>query len=195
MNNAQIPTGKIRSVSAACEQAHSLEDGLCPFDFRHPRELRAVVPHVDGFGQPGLDHCFVVDGYDGDHDRHHHAGDDEKPLLPVAVLFHPGSGRSLSVWSTQPGVQVYSSNWLPSHRDRHDDDHDHDDDHHQASAAHEGRGQCADGDLMMQQHCALCLETQHFPDAVNHAEEWGSALSTICSPEHPYAEDVLFRFS
>lgn len=57
---------------------------------------------------------------------------------------HPASGRIMEVFSTQPGVQFYTANFLP------EDD------------SLPGKG------TFYKKHGAFCLETQNYPDAVNH---------------------------
>ena len=68
-------------------------------------------------------------------------------MTPVAVLRHPSSGRRLEVSGTQPGVQVYTANWMP-----------------------EG------GNGPFSQHNGIALETQHFPNAPN-APEWAPGVT------------------
>lgn len=106
-----------------------------PFDFRSPAALGQRIPDVDGGGRPGLDHCFVVRGGAGDGD----AGAPSPPLREIAELRDPGSGRVMRVRGTQPGVQVYTGNWLGD----------------------------MDSAEKLRPHNAVCLETQHFPDSPN----------------------------
>jgi aldose 1-epimerase len=108
---ALMPTGRLVSVEGT------------PFDFRAPRRIGERIGATGG----GYDHCYVVD-----------PAPDTEGLSRAAILRDPESGRSMEVLTTQPGVQVYSGNFL----DR-------------------------SGFL---RHGALCLETQHYPDCVNHPE-------------------------
>lgn len=84
-----IPTGEIASVAGT------------PFDFRESRLIGARInekhPQL-GYGR-GYDHCFVIDGA-------------PETLRPAATLTHPASGRVLEVETTEPGLQVYTGNWL-----------------------------------------------------------------------------------
>lgn len=66
----------------------------------------------------------------------------------IAVLRHAASGRTMRVLTTQPGVQLYTGNWLPGPPD--------------APATGEWGPHT--------RYRALCLETQNFPDAVNKRE-------------------------
>jgi aldose 1-epimerase len=113
-----IPTGEMRDVSGTA------------FDFRKPAAIGARIHDDDeqlklagGYG-----HNFVLDGAAGMHQ--------------AAEMFDPETGRTLEVSTTEPGVQVYSSNLL--------------------GGSVKGRGGVA-----YPRYSALCLETQHFPDSPN----------------------------
>lgn len=76
-----------------------------------------------------------------------------------------GTGRVLELWTNQPGVQLYTANMLKETV---------------------GKGGC-----VYRRHGALCLETQGFPDAVNHP----SFPSQIFDPGQTYNHTMLFKFS
>ena len=98
------------------------------------------------------DYCFVLNhGHSLDH--------------PAAVLFHPDSGRRLSLFCTQPGIQVYTANFLDGSLKGHQD-------------------------VIYEQHHAVCLETQHFPDSPNHPE----FPSTLLRPGETYRHQSRFVF-
>ncbi|MEO1041757.1 MAG: aldose epimerase family protein [Pseudomonadota bacterium] len=81
-----IPTGQACSVEGT------------PFDFRRPKAIGQEIDAANqqlAYGQ-GYDHCFVLNVGDG----------------PAARLTDPVSGRVLLVYTDQPGMQVYSGNWL-----------------------------------------------------------------------------------
>ncbi len=80
-----IPTGALRPVAGT------------PLDFRVPAPLRRAI------GAGGIDHCFVIDV----------PGDHRDSAEPGVVLVDPLSGRSLTVTTDQPGVQIYTGNRLP----------------------------------------------------------------------------------
>ena len=104
----------------------------------------------------GFDINYEVDGWDG--------GDGG--LRKVAAVRDPASGRALELWANQPGVQLYTSNWLSGVK---------------------GKGGAVYG-----QYGAVCLETQGFPDAVNHP----NFPSVIVRPTGAaYRHDMLFKFS
>ncbi|MCG7860279.1 galactose-1-epimerase, partial [Flavihumibacter sediminis] len=92
----------------------------------------------------GYDHNYVLNNTDGS-------------LRKVAHLADPVSGRFLEVWTTEPGIQFYSGNFLDG-----------------KFINHTGTA--------VQLHTALCLETQHFPDSPNKKE----FPSTILEPGKKY---------
>jgi aldose 1-epimerase len=137
-----IPTGEIAPVAGT------------PMDFRRPTAIGARIR--DGFPQlligRGYDHNWVLD--------RHGAG-----LSLAARLTEPDSGRVLSVYTTEPGIQFYSGNFLDgsftgtSHR-------------------------------MYRQGDGLALETQHFPDSPNHP----NFPSTVLRPGQTYQTTTVFQF-
>jgi aldose 1-epimerase len=101
-------------------------------------------------------------GYD-----HNYALDNQTgTLAPAAVVYDPSSGRVMEVLTTEPGIQFYTGNFL-------------------------------DGTLVgkagvaYKQHFGVCLETQHYPDSVNHA----NFPSTILEPGKTYRTTTTYRFS
>ena len=107
------------------QEIASVED--TPFDFREPAAIgeRIHAPHPQLQRAGGYDHNWVLEG----------AG-----LRPVATLEDPGSGRTMEVATTEPGLQFYSGNFLDG----------------------------TVGDLAYRS--GLCLETQHFPDSPNRPD-------------------------
>ncbi len=89
----------------------------------------------------------------------------EGELAPVARLEEPDSGRALELWATQPGLQFYAGNFL-----------------------HEGV--VGKGGAVYGRRSALCLETQHFPDAPHHPH----FPSTVLRPGEVYRQRAEFRF-
>lgn len=92
-----------------------------PFDFRRPKPIGADIDAAGGY-----DVCFAIRDADG-------------KLRPAAKMVHPGSGRVMEVWTTEPGVQLYTA----EHFDR--------------SPGVAGHGKRE----------AFCLECQHYPDSPN----------------------------
>lgn len=135
VDNGLIPTGEIRQVAGT------------PFDFRSPMPIGSRIDSVPG----GYDHNYVLNNADGS-------------LRKVAHLAEPVSGRFLEVWTTEPGVQFYSGNFLDG-----------------KFSNHTG--------TPVQLHTALCLETQHFPDSPNKKE----FPSTILEPGKKYYTETVYK--
>ncbi len=114
-----IPTGELRPVEGT------------PFDFRTPKPIGQDI-HAD-YDQltaaKGYDHNFCLNQGDG---------------VKIRVC-EPKSGRTLSVTTDRPGVQLYTGNFLDGTK--------------------KGKGGCP-----MIRHSGFCLETQVYPDAPNHAD-------------------------
>ena len=140
----QIPTGELRPVAGTA------------FDFRTPR---AVGTAIADFADEqialakGYDHNFVLN-HPGELDR------------PAAVLSCPATGITLTVYTDQPGIQVYSAN--------------------NVNGTLTGKG-----GIPLQAQTAVCLETQHFPDSPNHPE----FPSTVLRPGGTFASTTVFAFS
>lgn len=83
----------------------------------------------------------------------------------AAKLRHPASGRTVIVETTQPGIQFYTGNFL--------------------------KGQTGKGGKVYALRSGCCLETQHFPDSVNHPE----FPSTILEPGQTYRQECSYRFT
>jgi len=139
VDNTLIPTGQISPVKGT------------PLDFTHPATIGSRITGMKG--QPGgFDHNLVL-------------GDPGKLKL-AARVFDPASGRQMEVWTTEPGVQFYSGNFLDG-------------------SIRGKRG------INYAQHAALCLETQHYPDSVNHA----NFPSIILRPGESYRSETAYKFS
>jgi len=119
VNNNLIPTGKLLDVKGT------------PFDFTTAKTVGdhiKSIPKIEGLPQ-GYDHCFVLP-------------DDSKNLKFAARVKDSVSGRSMEIYTTQPGIQFYSGNFL------------------------DGRPESGG----YEQYDGFCLETQHFPDAPNQSK-------------------------
>jgi len=142
-----IPTGELRPVAGT------------PMDFTSPSAIGARLGARPEAADEqlrrghGYDHCWVLDR-------------GARVLAPAARLEGPGSGRVLEVFTTEPGVQFYSGNFL--------------------DGSVVGKGGRAYG-----HRAGLCLETQHFPDSPNHPD----FPSTLVEPGRPLRSTTVFRFS
>ncbi len=92
------------------------------------------------------------------------ASNDDGTLVQAATLRDPESGRTMEVWTTEPAVQFYSGNFL--------------------------FGQDGKAGRTYVKRSAICLETQHYPDSVNHPE----FPSTILQPGQTYRHVTEYRF-
>jgi aldose 1-epimerase len=86
-------------------------------------------------------------------------------LKKAAVVHESKSGRKMELWTNKPGVQFYTGNLL-----------------------HNLKGK---GGFVYSQHAALCLETQGFPDSVNHP----NFPSQIVNPGQIYKHIMVYRFT
>jgi aldose 1-epimerase len=134
----RIPTGKLLPVDNT------------DFDFKTRRKICSNVSFLKPF--KGYDHCFAIDGEQG-------------KLRSCAEIYEPDSGRSMKVFTTQPGVQFYTGNLLKKVKGK------------QGS--------------VYGKHSGLCLETQHYPDTPNQ----NSFPSCIAGPGKDYHEKAVFAFS
>jgi len=137
-----IPTGEITSVAGT------------PLDFRKSTRLGDRIDVLTPTGALGYDHNYVLN-----------RPKDSKNLIQAAVLTDPASGRTLKISTTEPGIQLYSGNFL--------------------------KGQIGKGGKEYPHRSAMCLETQHFPDSVNHPE----FPSTILKPGETYQSETVLEFS
>ncbi|CAN4079358.1 unnamed protein product [Withania somnifera] len=94
-----------------------------------------------------------------------YALDSTEKMKPVAIVYDKKSGRVMHIKATAPGVQFYTANFVINTKGK--------------------------GGYVYQPHSALCLETQGFPDAVNHP----NFPSTIVTPGKSYVHSMLYTFS
>ena len=130
-----IPTGEIATVADT------------PLDFRTPS---VIGERIAKLGDMGYDHNFVLRTGPG--------------LRRAATLRHPGNLRFVHVWTTEPGLQFYTGNFL--------------------------FGQQGKGGKTYAHRSGLCLETQHFPDSVNQPK----FPSTILEPGKTYESTTVYAF-
>jgi len=138
----RIPTGQLVPVEGT------------PFDFRTPSPVRARITANDPQlrNTRGYDHNFVLDR-------------DGPGLTHAAHVVEPTSGRTLDVWTTEPGLQFYSGNAL------------------------DGSIRGKAGRVYAPQ-AGFCLETQHYPDSPNQP----AFPSTILRPGQEYRSRTMLGF-
>lgn len=142
MNEVSIPTGEILKVAGT------------PMDFRTPHAIgeRIDCDHEQIKFGSGYDHNFVL--------NQHEAGE----LVFAAECVEPNSGRTLKVYTTEPGVQLYTGNWLGGFTGMH-------------GATFPARS-------------ALCFETQKFPDTPNRS----FFPSATLQPGEKYTHTCIYQF-
>jgi len=140
-----IPTGKLKSVKNS------------PMDFTKPHTIGERIaqlkknPSKDNPG--GYDHNYVLNSGGG-------------KLALAAEVYEPKSGRKMDMFTTEPGVQFYSGNFL--------------------DGTLKGKG-----GTVYQQHAGFCLEADHFPDSVNQPK----FPSIILRPGQTYTQTTIYKFS
>lgn len=126
-----------------------------PMDFTTAKplgqDIKADFPALN-YGK-GYDNCFVIDNYE------------PGQLQSAAVLRSRESGRVLEVTTTQPGVQIYTGNWL----------------------AGSPEGKCG---RSYNDYEGVAIECQHFPDSPNKE----GYPSTVLRPEETFEEAIIFAF-
>ncbi|NID08939.1 aldose epimerase family protein [Fibrivirga algicola] len=142
-DRTQIPTGEIKPVAGT------------PFDFTRPIPISAHINDTTDtqirYGR-GYDHCWVFT-------------DQSTKLKLGATVYEPTSGRLMEVYTTEPGVQLYTANHL------------------------NGLVKSPQG-IPYTRRFALCLETQHFPDSPNHP----NFPTTTLRPGATYLSSTVYKF-
>lgn len=137
VDSTLIPTGELRAVAGT------------PMDFTTPHTIGERIALVSG----GYDHNYVL-------------SDDVADFRKVVRVKEPVSGRVMEVFTTEPGVQFYSGNFLDGIL-------------------------TGSGDVKYIQHWGFCLETQHFPDSPNQ----NAFPSTVLEPGKRYKHTTLYKFT
>ncbi len=140
VDSTLIPTGELRPVEGT------------PFDFRTPHLIGERIGET-------YDQLILGGGYD-----HNYVLDNLEEV--DAEVYDPSTGRVIQVITDQPGVQLYTGNFL--------------------DGTQTGRG-----GKVYQYRSGFCLETQHYPDSPNQA----SFPTVVLTPEEPFLSSTTFRFS
>ncbi len=130
-----IPTGNIIPVAGT------------PFDFTSFKPVKKDIAALE----QGYDLNYVLDNEEGD-------------LVYAACLKEKSSGRQVEVFTTQPGIQLYTGYWIPELK--------------------------IDGKKCFGSYSGIALETQHYPDSINHP----SFPSVILEPGEKYQQSTVYRF-
>jgi len=134
-----IPTGEIKAVNGT------------PFDFTSAKPIGKDIAQLYSQPHKGYDHNFVLDGQN-------------RSLALCARVTEPKSGRVMEVLTTEPGVQLYTANFLG-----------------------DTKGKVG---KTYKQYGAFCLETQHYPDSVNHP----NFPPVVLAPGAEYRTTTIYRF-
>jgi aldose 1-epimerase len=140
VDDTLIPTGEIKPVKGTI------------YDFTSPKAIGKDIEKTPGTPN-GYDHNYVINGKPGD-------------LRKAARVEDPDTGRVMEVRTDQPGVQLYTGNFL------------------------DGKISGVGGKPYVK-HYAFCLETQHFPDSVNHPK----FPTTELKPGQTFKSTTIFKFS
>lgn len=135
-----IPTGRLEPVENT------------PLDFRTPVKIgeRIDADHEQiRFGK-GYDHCWVING---------------TGLKPTAEVYEATTGIEMMVYTTEPGVQFYTGNFLDG-------------------------SLTGKRNTVYHRRTGFCLETQHFPDSPNRSD----FPSVVLTPGETYQSQTIYRF-
>ncbi|MBZ9629522.1 galactose mutarotase [Salegentibacter sp. LM13S] len=139
-----IPTGEFKEVAGT------------PFDFR---EAKTIEQHIEEKNEQlergqGYDHCWVLN-------------DQDSGMRFAASAYHEESGRLLEVHTNEPGIQLYSGNFL------------------------DGTLSQPGGEDTYGRRSGFCLETQHYPDTPNQE----GFPSVVLEPGETYSSKTSFKFT
>jgi aldose 1-epimerase len=137
VDDGLIPLGELAPVKGT------------PMDFTQPQAIGSRIGQVEG----GYDHCYVL--------NRRKAGE----LCLAARVVEPRSGRVMEIYTTQPGIQLYTGNFLD--------------------------GSLTVAGKPCNKHYAFCLETEHYPDSPSRPEY----PSTVLRPGETYREVTIHKFS
>lgn len=137
-----IPTGEIRMVKGT------------PFDFRTPK---AVGQDINADNEQirngnGYDHCYVLNKHE------------EGELSFAARITELESGRTMEVYTTEPGMQLYTDNWADGYKGQHG--------------------------ATFPKRSGICFEAQHFPDSPNRPY----FPTVVLRPDEQYKQTTIYKF-
>ncbi|WP_270089407.1 aldose epimerase family protein [Sphingobacterium sp. SYP-B4668] len=149
---------KINSTEYIAVDEHQIPSAILPiagtaFDFSEFKTIAQDIRNEDHqlVAAKGYDHCFAVN----------------TPISqPCASIFSPNSGVRMDVFTTEPGVQLYTANWMTGN-----------------DIGKSGHRYLA--------YTGFCLETQHFPDSPHQPE----FPTTVLKKEEVFTSETHFSFS
>lgn len=136
MDAQNIPTGKSKHVSGT------------PLDFRKEAQIGKRISELAG---EGYDHCVELNNYN-------------RVIRKVAKAIHPESGRLLEVFTSEPGLQFYTGNFLD--------------------------GSLVSGKRKYSKWSGFCFETQHYPDSPNQP----AFPTTLLNPGVLFDSTTFYKF-
>ena len=139
-NEATVPTGEIAPVAGT------------PLDFREPKSIGQDIRELVDTPFEGYDHNLIINGEPG-------------VVRDCAVVRDPASGRVMRMATDQPGVVLYTANFLG--------------------------GQVCKGGASYGRHSALCLEAEHYADSPNKPQ----FPTTVLRPGETYRQTTVYAFS
>jgi len=148
-----IPTGELRSVKGT------------PFDFTAMTPIGRRLREAGG-NPAGYDLNYDLTGRKGVHAVDAYPSPGAGKVTLAARLRDPKSGRVMDVFTSEPGIQLYTGNFL--------------------DGSNKGKGGAA-----YKQYGGLCLEAQHYPDSVNQPK----FPSVVLRPGDTYRQTTVYRFA
>ena len=142
IDEVSIPTGEIRFVKGT------------PFDFRTSKTIGQDIDadHEQIKNGAGYDHCFVLNKRE------------EGELSFAARIMEPVTGHTMEVYTTEPGVQLYTDNWADGYKGQHG--------------------------ATFPRRSGICFEAQHFPDSPNRPY----FPSVVLNPGEQYKQKTIYKF-
>ena len=142
VDNTLIPTGEFRNVKDT------------PFDFSESKKVKIGIDELEDQLKfaGGYDHCWVLDKNNQD-------------LTFAASAYENTTGRKIEVYTTEPGIQFYSGNFLDGTL-------------------------IGKGGIPYKHRTGFCLETEHFPDSPNRPE----FPSVVLEPSAKYESKTVYKF-
>lgn len=141
LDDTASPTGEVRPVNNS------------PFDFRQPTLIEKYIDAPEYAAGRGIDNNWTI------------RKNQPRELAVAGYVYEPVSGRKLEVITTQPGLQVYTANWVEKQTGKYGKTY--------------------------QEQDSICLETQNFPNSPNVAH----FPTAVLRPGERYDDWCIYKFS